>query len=242
MFRIGQTLRDVRESRGLELDDVEQATMIRRRYLAALEAEQFDVVPGKAYVRAFLREYAEFLGLDPAPFLEQIELELEEPEPVPFAPPPVRRRSPEGRWLLALGVLAGLATAGLLAWKFGGGKEAGVPLTVRAAPPKTPTKPAHRAPSHVSRPAAPAGPHLRLTAARGPVWLLVRRDGADGPTIFESTLQPGRSVSFGRRTLWIRIGAPWNLDVRLDGRPAGLPPTSRPANVLVPAHGRIEVS
>jgi Domain of unknown function (DUF4115) len=83
----------------------------------------------------------------------------------------------------------------------------------------------------------PAGPHLLLTAARGPVWLLVRIGSRDGKVLYENTLQTGRSLRFGRRSLWIRIGAPWNLQLRLDGRPAPLPPSSRPENVLVPGKG-----
>ena len=63
MAGIGQLLRETREAKGLTLADVERVTRIRLTYLEALEAEQFDLLPGEVYVRGFLRNYARFLGL-----------------------------------------------------------------------------------------------------------------------------------------------------------------------------------
>lgn len=62
-FRIGERLRNAREARGLSLDEIEAATRIRRRYLEALENEAFDQLPGGAYAKGFLRNYASYLGL-----------------------------------------------------------------------------------------------------------------------------------------------------------------------------------
>jgi cytoskeleton protein RodZ len=50
--------------RGLELTQIEADTCIRARYLRALEDERFELLPGTAYVRGFLRTYARYLGLD----------------------------------------------------------------------------------------------------------------------------------------------------------------------------------
>jgi len=61
---IGTTLREARNKRGLDLTDVEAATKIRVRYLRALENEEWDVLPGGAYTRSFIRTYAIHLGLD----------------------------------------------------------------------------------------------------------------------------------------------------------------------------------
>ena len=51
MFQLGSSLREARLRRGLDLADVERATRIRSRYLAALEEERFDVLPGEAYAK-----------------------------------------------------------------------------------------------------------------------------------------------------------------------------------------------
>src|SRR5574337_639621 len=61
---IGDILRETREARGHSLEDVEKATRIRAKYLEALEAEHFSVLPSATQARGFLRNYAQFLGLD----------------------------------------------------------------------------------------------------------------------------------------------------------------------------------
>jgi hypothetical protein len=54
---------------------------------------------------------------------------------------------------------------------------------------------------------------------RGSCWLWVRIGSAGGPTVYEQTLQPGQVVRFVlRRPLWIRLGAPWNVDAAIGRR------------------------
>ena len=64
VVEIGNVLRAARERQGIELGEVERETRIRERYLAALEAEKFELLPARAYAKGFLRVYADFLGLD----------------------------------------------------------------------------------------------------------------------------------------------------------------------------------
>lgn len=64
MFEIGNTLREARLRKGLDISACELATKIRPKYLRALEDEHFDLLPSPAYIRGFLRSYAEFLDLD----------------------------------------------------------------------------------------------------------------------------------------------------------------------------------
>jgi len=65
VFEIGNTLREARVRRNLTLQQVEEDTKIRVRYVQAMENEDFDVMPGATYVRGFLRTYSEYLALDP---------------------------------------------------------------------------------------------------------------------------------------------------------------------------------
>jgi hypothetical protein len=58
--------------------------------------------------------------------------------------------------------------------------------------------------------------------------------------LYENTLQTGASLAFHRPRLWIRIGAPGNLDLDVNGHPVTIPPSSRPENVLVTNTGRLQ--
>lgn len=68
---LGSRLAEARGARGLELRDAERETRIRARYLAALEDEEFDLLPGDAWGIVFLRTYASFLGLDPGVYADE---------------------------------------------------------------------------------------------------------------------------------------------------------------------------
>ena len=79
MGELGSLLTRAREARGLTLEDAERDTRISRRYLQALEAEQFEVIPAPVYARGFLRSYSQYLGLDPQEALAMFPRE-DEPE------------------------------------------------------------------------------------------------------------------------------------------------------------------
>jgi cytoskeletal protein RodZ len=107
MFEIGNTLREARLRRGLDILDCEAETKIRAKYLRAMEEEQFDLMPSPTYVRGFLRAYADFLDLDGRLVLDEYESrfgEFREFRPPSEGParvprPPVRshRREDRGR-------------------------------------------------------------------------------------------------------------------------------------------------
>jgi len=71
MFEIGSSLREARMRQKLELSDAERETRIRAKYLRALEDERFQVLPGPAYTKGFLRSYAHYLDLDAQRFVDE---------------------------------------------------------------------------------------------------------------------------------------------------------------------------
>jgi len=64
MGELGRLLRETREGKGLTLEDVEQHTRIRVKFLVALEEGNYDQLPTSGHVHGFLRNYALYLGLD----------------------------------------------------------------------------------------------------------------------------------------------------------------------------------
>jgi cytoskeleton protein RodZ len=68
---IGNTLAEARTRRGVDLDEVHAATGIRPRYLRAIEEEDWNALPEEFYARSFVRKYAEFLGVDPDPLVDE---------------------------------------------------------------------------------------------------------------------------------------------------------------------------
>ena len=63
---VGRRLRQAREARGLSMTEVAASTKIPVRQLAALEAEEYETLPGGIFVRGHIRAAAKAVGLDPA--------------------------------------------------------------------------------------------------------------------------------------------------------------------------------
>ncbi|HEY4098910.1 MAG TPA: helix-turn-helix domain-containing protein [Baekduia sp.] len=79
MPEIGATLREARMRARIDISEIEAETKIRAKYLRALENEEWGLLPGPAYVRSFLRTYAEALDLDAKGLLEEYKLRHERP-------------------------------------------------------------------------------------------------------------------------------------------------------------------
>src|SRR3954453_3175383 len=113
MAEIGETLREARMRRRIDMTEVEAATKIRAKYLRALENEEWDLLPGPTFVKTFLRTYAEYLELDPRLLVEEYRQRYERPSThdlTPFGPGMGgqlrrRRRTPIGPIVVVLGGL-----------------------------------------------------------------------------------------------------------------------------------------
>src|SRR5699024_10715050 len=79
-MQIGERLKEAREEKGLSLEDIQQKTKIQNRYLQAIEEDNLDDLPGKFYARAFIKEYALAVGLDPTVLLEGFDEEKIQPQ------------------------------------------------------------------------------------------------------------------------------------------------------------------
>ena len=114
---IGEVLKRTRTRRKIDIRTVEQQTKIRTKYLRALENEEWDVLPGPAYAKGFLRTYAQVLGLDGDALVDEyrrtVEAALDADRAYLFSEPVLERRRRPGeeprrgwpKWASALGVL-----------------------------------------------------------------------------------------------------------------------------------------
>jgi len=93
MSELGEVLKKARLERNLSLDEIQEQTKIRKRYLEALEEGDFDVLPGKFYVRAFIKNYAEAIGLDAEEVLKYYEDDI--PKLHPKADEVIPARKPQ---------------------------------------------------------------------------------------------------------------------------------------------------
>lgn len=241
MFEIGESLREARIKRGLSPADVQKAIRIRDRYLQALEEERWELLPGDVYVKGFLRSYADFLGLDANLYIDEYNSRFAHSEDLQFpAPPPGAAGSASRglgllRPLLAIGVIVAIVAA-VAAWQLSRS-----PQKSSTPPPTTPatTGGATTKAKTSTKPKTPTLPtRAVLAASRGNCWLQVRRGSASGAVIYEQTLPQGQTlpVNLKQGPVWIRIGNPANLDIRLGGKLVhGLP--SQTGNVLLTRSG-----
>jgi hypothetical protein len=239
VFQIGTSLREARLRQGLDLLDAETAVKIRSKYLQALEEEQFDVLPAPTYVKGFLRNYAEYLGLDGQLYVDEYNSRYVQgdDELTPrlsrrsASAARAQRRAESGALVLALVGIVAAAGLVFLAWRWAGEDPARVPAS---APREQPTA--------ISPPAAPRAEQrwikLTLTAERGTEMTLYRGAAPGGKQLFDGTLVRGRTMSFTGPRLWFRVQRPGALQAEINGHPTPIQADpSRPAALLASPRG-----
>jgi cytoskeleton protein RodZ len=244
VFEIGNSLREARLRQGLEFPRIETETKIRGKYLRALEEEQFEVLPGDTYVKGFLRTYADYLGLDGQLYVDEYNSRFTTAEEITAAPStPRRRRARPVESNLVVVALAGIVAVTVLVVVglagIGSGSPEQTPL-VDTSPDQTTaqdtsTGPATTTGQQPAGPARTAKARLVLTAVRGECWIQVRANGVNGRLLYEGTLEVGQTQRFMRyQRLWLELGAPANVDAKLNGRRVANFPT-QPAVVVATA-------
>jgi cytoskeletal protein RodZ len=236
MESIGEALRQEREKQGLALDEVHEATRITAQNLTALEEDRFDSFPNKVYARAFLRDYANFLGMDSAGLVERLEEELRGGAETETGPGPVRARSRVLAYtLLVIVVTGGLAAVGYYGWSAHerqlkvAQSASSAPAHVRRdrtlpEPPKPSGQPAIE--SGAPPPSVPANKIVMEVTALGMVWTHVK---ADGVTKQFANIPKGQTMRFeAARSIYIRVGRANAVRVTVNGEPKVFGDESRP--------------
>lgn len=92
MIELGERLKNTRIEKGLDLEEIQEITKIQKRYLQAIEAGEYEKLPGSFYIRAFVKSYAEAVGLSMDELLEDHGHELPSKAQTLESLPPRRSR------------------------------------------------------------------------------------------------------------------------------------------------------
>ncbi len=118
MDTFGEILRSSREKKGYTLEQVARDTNIARKYLNALEEENFSIFPGEPYLIGFLRNYSDYLGLDSKEIITfHKNMRLQE-QPVPIEALLDTNRSRTPIILLVVSIAVVLGMGGFFLYKY----------------------------------------------------------------------------------------------------------------------------
>jgi hypothetical protein len=221
VFEIGSSLREARTRQGLDFNEMEFRTKVRAKYLRALEAEQFDQLPGHTYIKGFLRTYADSLGMDGQLYVDEYNSRFvsgEDERPLRTHRVPVanrRSRSHRESRLVVIAVTAIVLLTALViaAWKFGG--------------PTEPKVAGVNAPSGRVAESARSSLGVVVTATRGASFMEVRRGSGVGRPLYQGTIERGQTKRFNAWRLTLSLASPRNVVVRVAGVRVAVPPSGR---------------
>lgn len=227
MSGIGQELRKHRETRNISLDEMSSATKIVRRHLEALEEDRLERIPGGFFLKAMIRTYASYVGLDPEEVIARYRA-----AGLVGAPPETPAETTQGTlsfvwkksllfWTMAVAAVLVLAFAVILILKPSGrgSGRTGPSTAVQAEqykllPPVTPPSASEPAPAAEEK--KPDGLSIIFTFNEE-TWLQVY---ADGLLVVDGLFEPGRQVQANAAgEILIHIGNAGGVTFTLNGKP-----------------------
>ncbi|MHB0867075.1 MAG: helix-turn-helix domain-containing protein [Thermoleophilia bacterium] len=247
MFEIGTTLRDARIRRDISLQQAEDETKVRIKYIQAMENEDFDIMPGGTYVKGFLRTYAEYLGVDFQLLLDEYnerygsgdhrEHMIQPAKATKVEAAPRSSKSQKNRNYILVAIIA-IAIIAVLAYLGVGNSSSSAPpfittveTTATARTSATATAPAEAAARTVpTQTQSETLSSLVVSSTTTDNWVEVHRGSATGEVVWAGTLAAGESKSFdqtelGAPKVWLTLGSAAGLEVSVNGKPQKVPET-----------------
>jgi len=249
MSSVGAYLRQLREARGVSLEEIARATRVNSSYLHALEADDHGELPAPVFTRGFIRAYCQTLGEPPdqalalyaaradvvatasAPSAPVVPRPVSAPTRTASEPPP-RNRGPvlvSFILLVVLGVALFAVTLALQSGRESGenrraARQGPPPLAPRAAE----SPPDRRVPAPTNAPGSTPGYRLVARTVE-PTWVRVRT--GDGRTM-EETIPAGQMREwFSSTPFTLTVGNAGGVRLELNGRQ--LPPLG-PSGAVIP--------
>ena len=234
----GDWLRRQREMREISLRDIADRTKISLRYLEAMEADRFDLLPAPIFAKGFLREYARYVGLSPddvvnhylsvnhpeeleAASRDDAKVTRAKPKPVDPGQPPVRRNWSYGLLLALIGLVL-LVLVALAVWFTDRRHEqqpsgSGQAPPIVASPPVPAPRPATSAPVPAPQPASPLEVSLDFTQD---CWVEAVIDGKN--RISELRVQGEALQLEAEKSVTLTLGNAGAVEVQVNGYPLEL--------------------
>jgi cytoskeletal protein RodZ len=244
---LGVLLRRAREAQGLSLRDISDQTRISRRYLEAIEADDYKNLPGGIFNRSFVKAFAKTVGVNEAEAIRGYERTArahgETPDELPTSRQPSRIytegesvRSPLVTILLSVIILAviSLGVYAALHW-YQRRNEARTQAPPAAPPPAAnPTAQAPApAPTQTAPPAPAQGLKVQVRAKGTEVWLRSKTDGApstDGVIAADQVKELLATDTLSLQYSKSKVNA---IEVTINGRPAVVPTEAPKGKQLV---------
>lgn len=235
METVGELLRAEREKKGLSIKEIESAISIRALYINAIEEGNYSIVPGEVYLKGFIRNYANYLGLNGQEVVASYRLAQQPVVPEVIAPPAETRTKTKPKAtandsstttaisgkksgkLLIISLLA-VFVAGSAWWLFANQSPAKEPQETKQVQPTPPSS------APLATPPAPAVP-----AQNKPVVVIAKFTEqcwtsvvADDKQIYEGTPQTGETLTWeAQKNITITAGNAGGVDITYNGKEMG---------------------
>ncbi len=249
--RIGELLAERRQAMGASLADVEGATLIRSAYIDAIEKGEYGIIPGKIYVRLYVKSYASFLGMDPQQAAEMLDAESggyddnghdagldpsQRRQSQKQRMEKLRRQAARRRTLTTAAAIVLLTAIVLIVYFLAGGRWNGNPApdpaqgidepAASGEPDAGPAQTASDAAMPSSLPeAVEPKPHRLAISFTDDCWI---RAYADGTKVREGIFKDGQLVEIAAAEgIWVRLGNAGGARLSYNGEDLGNPGSMR---------------
>ncbi|MBI2149742.1 MAG: helix-turn-helix domain-containing protein [Acidobacteria bacterium] len=219
MTNFGANFKKARESKGVSLDKIASETRISTRFLAAIENEEFHLLPGGIFNRGFVRAFAERVGLDPEQAVadyERLSAVRDPSETLDAAASAAPARIERHLYAVAAGALVLLIVIFYVVTRDSSRTETVNPPPAAVSEPVAPPETAAAAPEPESTPTPPAAEALTLEMeAKETTWIKVAADG--NTVVAGEILGPGVIRRFtARNSIDLTIGNAAGLALKIN--------------------------
>lgn len=229
MQTIGEILRSEREKKELSVKEIEIATSIRTVYITAIEEGNYDIIPGEVYLKGFIRNYANFLGLDGQQIVD-LYRQSQNPTTVaeemnkmdaPLKEKPMKKPNTThfSKWLF-IGTVAICAAIGAW-WLQNSSSSSREPKIDKQMQQQSPAIPSQGIKEQVAIPPTPASikPVVIIAKYTDQCWTSVT---ADNKIIYEGTPQAGETLTWeAEKNITIKAGNAGGIDIIYNGQSLG---------------------